>query len=267
MDTKFWGPSGWKLLHTLTFTYRPACRVAMRDFLTTLPFILPCKFCRASLTTYMCVDPPDLTSADTLSRWLWRIHNAVNKKLRDQGQGIPPDPTYASVKRHFEETVIPSTDSESACESFPGWDFLFSIAYSYPLSVKGKPMADTPEAVLKGHLEGGCDGAKLTPDQEKNRWNTLAPERRLIYWRRFWRTLPLVLPAPWTKAWRPGPMTFRDRRTATAWLWRIRCNFSHGADPYRAVCSRLASYESGCASSKRARTCRKRGSKKGTKKQ
>lgn len=265
MDTKFWGPSGWKLLHTLTFTYQPTCRVAMRDFLATLPFILPCKFCRISLTTYMCADPPDLKNADSLSRWLWRIHNAINKKLRDQGQGIPPDPSYASVKQHYEKTVIPS--ESGYCESFPGWDFLFSIAFSYPHSIKGKPMPNTPERILKGHLEGSCDGIKLTPDQEKNRWNTLPPDRRLIYWLRFWKTLPLIMPPAWANAWRPGPMTFRNRKASTAWLWRIRCNFSHGADPYRDVCSKLASNESDCSSSIRARTCRKRSNKKGTRKQ
>lgn len=249
MDTKFWGPSGWRLLHTLTFTYEPKRqKAAMRNFLETLPFVLPCKFCRHSLTEYYCELPPDLTSADTLSRWLWRIHNKVNVKLRSQGQTLPPDPTYAAAKRMYEE-ALPNS-KEEACQSFPGWDFLFSIAYSHPLTVKGKPMPEEQDPTK-------CRG--LTRDQEENRMNRLAPAKRLRYWNRFWATLPLVMPAPWAGSWKPeGSVSgLKNRQMATQWLWRVRCDFSHGADPYRQVCQRLATYESGCSKSTRARTCRR----------
>jgi hypothetical protein len=248
MDTKFWGPSGWRLLHTLTFTYQPAKqKAAMRDFLETLPFVLPCKFCRHSLTEYYCADAPDLTSAATLSRWLWRIHNKVNTKLRSQGQTLPPDPTYAAVKRMYSESL--PTNGNEACQSFPGWDFLFSIAYSHPLTVKGKPMPDEMEVPTK------CQ--HLTVDQEENRMNRLAPMKRLKFWNRFWATLPLVMPPAWAKAWTGAADDLKSRAEATKWLWRIRCDFSHGADPYRQVCQRLATYESGCSKSLRARTCRR----------
>lgn len=254
MDTKFWGPSGWRLLHTLTFTYTPVKRAAMRDFLETLPFILPCKFCRHSLAEYYCVDFPDLTNATTLSRWLWRIHNKVNAKLRSQGQTLPPDPTYAAVKRMYEESL---PNGDGACQSFPGWDFLFSVAYSHPLTVKGKPM---PEEQVPTKCKN------LTRDQEENRMNRLAPAKRLIFWNRFWATLPLVMPEPWAAAWNGAKQHsatgLKNRQDATRWLWRIRCDFSHGADPYRQVCQRLATYESGCSKSTRARTCRKTRKKK-----
>ena len=47
-----------------------------------LPYVLPCKFCRCSLTEYMDEDPvePALKSRASLSKWLWRIHNKVNDK-------------------------------------------------------------------------------------------------------------------------------------------------------------------------------------------
>ena len=248
MDTKFWGPSGWKLLHTLTFTYKPSQRSAMRDFLETLPFILPCKFCRHSLTEYYCADPVDLTSAETLSRWLWRIHNKVNTKLRSQGQTLPPDPSFAAVKRMYEAS-LPNSSGTEACKSFPGWDFLFSVAFSHPLTVKGKPMPEEQAPTVCRHL---------TKDQEENRMNRLNPEKRLRYWNKFWVTLPLVMPPAWASAWKgDGANGLKNRQQATRWLWRIRCDFSHGADPYRQVCQRLANYESGCSKSTRARTCRK----------
>jgi hypothetical protein len=250
MDTKFWGPSGWKLLHTLTFTYEPRRqKEAMKEFLETLPFILPCKFCRHSLTEYYCELPPNLTSAATLSRWLWSIHNKVNSKLRSQGQTLPPDPTYAAVKRMY-EAALPNGSGPEDCKSFPGWDFLFSVAYSHPLTVKGKPMPEEARAPT------AC--RHLTPDQEANRMNTLSPEKRLVFWNQFWTTLPKVMPPVWAAAWTGGPASgLKNRQQATRWLWRIRCDFSHGADPYRQVCQRLATYESGCSKSTRARTCRK----------
>jgi hypothetical protein len=44
MDTRFWGPSGWRLLHLITYTYDPITqRHAMRKFLEALPYILPCN--------------------------------------------------------------------------------------------------------------------------------------------------------------------------------------------------------------------------------
>ena len=68
MDTKFWGPSGWKLLHLITFTYEPSQSKAVGKFFELLPFVLPCKFCRASLTEYMDDDPIDLKSKATLTK-------------------------------------------------------------------------------------------------------------------------------------------------------------------------------------------------------
>lgn len=248
MDTKFWGPSGWKLLHSLTFTYEPSNRKAMAEWLSTLPYVLPCKFCRASLADYYAADPFSraLGSSDSLSRWLYRIHGRVNQKLRDQGQTIPKDPTFSQVRDQYK--IILEVHGSRQCESFPGWDFLFSVAHNHPLSSKSSPMPDTPDEAYKG------DAAT------KNRWNILPPTERLKVWRRFWELLPAVMPAAWSKAWTATgeKPCLQNRRSAVAWLWRIRCGFSHGADPYRVVCNRLATYESGCSTSTRAKTCRRR---------
>ncbi len=89
--------------------------------------------------------------------------------------------------------------------------------------------------------------------------NLLAPRRRFCHWRQFWFALPSVMPAQWYHAWlnaRERPC-LSDRRSTVAWLWRIRCRFADGADPYKMVCNRLATFESGCSKSQRARTCRR----------
>lgn len=250
MDTKFWGPPGWKLLHTMTLTYEPSRAAQMREFLLTLPYVLPCKFCRNSLTEYYRQLPPEqaLKSRAALVRWLWKIHSLVNDKLRAQGQTIPPDPSLSEVRQIYGRYI--PTNRPDPCEVFPGWDFLFSIAYNHPLAGQGSPIPDAPTA----------SSLVDASDAELNKWNLLPPRRRFIMWRRFWYALPDAMSAQWRHAWTkakevPNLLT---KKSAVAWLWRIRCKFSDGADPYKAVCSRLASYESGCAHSSRARTCRRK---------
>ena len=70
MDTRFWGPSGWRLLHTITFAYNPETdKSSTGQLFNMLPFVLPCKFCRASLTEYMENDPvePALETREKLN--------------------------------------------------------------------------------------------------------------------------------------------------------------------------------------------------------
>ena len=55
MDTKFWGPSGWELLHLITFEKGYLSK--KKELFSTLPFILPCKYCRESALKFMNEDP------------------------------------------------------------------------------------------------------------------------------------------------------------------------------------------------------------------
>ena len=57
MDTKFWGPSGWKLLHYMTESYpdKPSetHKANMITFFNVLGEVLPCKYCRISFKEYI----------------------------------------------------------------------------------------------------------------------------------------------------------------------------------------------------------------------
>lgn len=91
MNTRFWGPSGWKILHSITNIYpdKPttAHKLIMRDFMVLVADILPCKYCRASFTKYAAsLDiTPFLESNYLIQQWLFKMHNKVNGKLRRQG--------------------------------------------------------------------------------------------------------------------------------------------------------------------------------------
>jgi len=251
MDTRFWGPPAWKLLHTIAAAYEPAGRRHMIDFLEVLPFILPCKFCRASLTDHYRRLPfhgTVLASRDAFEEWMYKLHNLVNDKLEEQGQHVGARPAFSDVRAHYRERV----EGGPANAAQMPWDFLFAVAYIYPPATVETPIPDAPKCRI---------GAA---DCERNRWNYLSPTRRLAYWRKFWKVLPGVLPAAWRVAWmdavRRADPSFTSRRSAVASLWRIRCVFeSNKDDPYTEVCDRLVFHSSGCgiASAAKTKTCRR----------
>jgi hypothetical protein len=240
MDTRFWGPGAWKLLHTITY-HSTAQIDTLRAFFEVIPYVLPCKYCRASLSEYYEKEPLTFRNPSELQHWLYRIHNLVNGKLRKQGFLTNRNPTYTDVERMY---------SGVTCDrSFPAWDFLYSIAYNHPLKVSSTPMPGAPAATATTH------------DADLNRWNILPASRRLTYWCKFWELLPMVLPPQWASSWvaTKTPCELSGRRDSVAWVWNIRCKFDTATnDPYRRVCSRLLSHSSGCSKSKRARTCRKK---------
>lgn len=254
MDTKFWGPSGWRLLHLIATGPHAAKN---HQFWEALPFILPCKFCRASLTEYYDELPVPTKQVD-FAEWLYKIHNKVNQKLRGQGQTLEPDPTFKAVHTRYTELL-----SQGCTKTvFPGWEMLFCIADNHPESSPSKPMPDTPSP-------------PPTSLKERNRYNLLTSAERKAALRRFWVSIPDVLPfTEWTSIWNKaaGPVTkaVQSRRTALAWLWKIRCAMNRelhqmGKSDFYGLCKIIREHRSGCSSSLRAKTCRAmRGGKRKT---
>lgn len=259
MDTRFWGPSGWKILHTITFAYIPRTdKVAVREMFKMLPFVLPCKYCRTSLAEYMDRYNLDeaLESRDLLTRWLWKIHNEVNSKLRNQKLAVEPDPPFNEVERYYKQIL------SSGCSrtEFPGWDFFFSIADLHPYSKPARTsiaMPGAPPCMTMATLE------------EKNKWNCLKPEERLPFYKTFWKTLGLVLPfKEWRESWiahsKYENIDRLDTRTSTIkWLWHIRCNMENDLEllnqcNYSSLCKNLSIHRSDCSKKIRGKTCRKK---------
>lgn len=246
MDTRFWGPPAWKLLHSIAATYEPAKRGPMAEFLEILPFILPCKFCRANLTAHYKKLPytGELDTREHLEKWLYKLHGLVNDKLREQGQTISADPSFREVQER---------GAALAAGPFPAWDFLFSVAHIYPPQMHEVALPDAPKSCPVG-----------ATDCERNGWNRLSKGKRMSYWMRFWKRLPGVLPeswrSAWVSAWKLAAPQFISRRAAIAGLWRVRCAFEgNKEDPYAEVCDRLTYHSSGCgaADSARYKTCRR----------
>ena len=252
MDTRYWGPSAWRLLHMISFAAsQKGVKPEICDFFNTLPYILPCKYCRKSLSEYMAKDPVECNKKG-LAKWLWRIHNDVNTKLRSQRIQAEKDPDFPLVETIYLERLAAGCSKTH----FEGWEFLFSVAEAHPYSRAGKssiPIAGHPPI------------EELTDPLERNRWNVMTPEERLPHYNRFWKLLPLVMPFPeWKKSWLEAVHVSEPtcRTDCLKHLWSIRRHMEEKLEllnrtTYDSLCKELRLYRSGCTRSTRGKTCRK----------
>ena len=78
MNTQFWGPPGWELLHILTFNYpknpTEKQKTEWELFFKSIGFVLPCKYCRESYKFF-------LKENDTLFKNFWNKRESVIKIL------------------------------------------------------------------------------------------------------------------------------------------------------------------------------------------
>ena len=262
MDTRFWGPSGWALLHLIAAdpTVKNRQKEVLR-FFTLLPYVLPCKYCRASLSDYYNLQPlttDTLKDATTFSRWLYDIHNRVNAKLRGQGLLTQPNPSWTSVHAKYKK------QQKGLCDSSPllGWDFMTSVAFTTPaLNYKAVPMQDTPEE-------------PVTDLASRNRYNLLMREERISALQEWWSLIPAILPCPaWRASWIEAqkekdqiPLD-EGREPAMQWMWAVEeqvCQGLRCPPPHESLLflkKTMKVYESSCglstSKSKKAKTCRR----------
>jgi len=104
MLTTVWGPSMWHYLHTMSFNYpvHPSDedKKHYREFMLNLQYVLPCKYCRQNLTNNYKIFPlkmSDMASRDSFSRYVYKLHEMVNKLLKKKS-GL----TYCDVRERYE---------------------------------------------------------------------------------------------------------------------------------------------------------------------
>jgi len=120
MLTSVWGPGMWHFLHTMSFNYpvapTPQQKHQYRDFIIGLQHILPCKYCRINLRNNFKTFPLNfchMKNRDTFSRYVYRLHEIVNKML-----GKTSKLSYCDVRERYEHfrsrcTVAESKPTES----------------------------------------------------------------------------------------------------------------------------------------------------------
>lgn len=243
----------------ISFAYKPETQKnAMRQLFEVLPFVLPCKFCRANLIEHYEKLPlePALKNKETFTKWLYDIHNLVSDKLEKQGHKQEDPPPFSAVKQHYEERLAYGCSKTF----FPGWEFLFSIVESHPLSKQEKP-TPFPDAPPKQTLK---------TKEELLQWNYLSGTCRFNYVCRFWKLLPEVLPfEEWRSIWKEKSKdccekTWETKATSLRALWNTRKAIEEQLDllnktTYHDLCKMLRYYKSGCAykQNKNTTTCRR----------
>jgi hypothetical protein len=104
--TKIWGPSAWNMLQCCAFGYpinpTDEDKKNFRTFYDVIKYVLPCRFCRESYTQFIIDDDTVLNDAalesrNTLVRWVYNIHEKVNKKL-----GVTYGLTFEDYVKRYE---------------------------------------------------------------------------------------------------------------------------------------------------------------------
>ena len=104
MLTFVWGPALWHSLHTMSFNYpvKPTKeqKTFYYDFFINLKNVLPCKYCRDNYEKNLKVLPlntKSLKNRDSFSRWLYEMHEMINKNLEKKS-----NLSYEDVRNRYE---------------------------------------------------------------------------------------------------------------------------------------------------------------------
>jgi hypothetical protein len=102
--TSVWGAPLWHSLHTMSFNYpvNPSQedKEHYRDFVLSLQYVLPCKYCRENLKTNFKSLPltmAEMKNRETFSRYMYELHELVNRMLKKKS-----NLTYCDVRERYE---------------------------------------------------------------------------------------------------------------------------------------------------------------------
>jgi hypothetical protein len=95
IDPKYWGKCGWIFLNSIALTYDDTLKEKYKQFILTLPFILPCKKCgshlKNSINEIVNIDNI-LKNKETFINWLLEVRNNIckdqNKEIKTINDGL-----------------------------------------------------------------------------------------------------------------------------------------------------------------------------------
>jgi len=120
MVTKIWGPVFWMILHTISFNYpvnpTEEDKHHYKDFIYSLRYVLPCKYCRINLTKNLKEKPLSMChmkNRETFSRYVYELHELVNKML-----GKKSGLSYCDVRERYEHFRARCTEEKPKIFNF-----------------------------------------------------------------------------------------------------------------------------------------------------
>ncbi len=129
IDPQFWGEQMWVALYAISLTYptdNPSNLKIMsaKRVFESLQYLLPCDSCQTHYQKFIKIHPISnhLDSSDTLTKWLNKIHNEINKILNKNNVSInqmksllgliPPIPP-TQTKKNLKRTTLRLTQLKS----------------------------------------------------------------------------------------------------------------------------------------------------------
>ena len=104
MLTSVWGPSLWHYLHTMSFNYpvepTETDKKYYKQFVLSLKYVLPCKYCRMNLRGNLKAVPLTdtvLKNRANFSRWMYDLHEHINTMLKKKS-GL----SFEEVRERYE---------------------------------------------------------------------------------------------------------------------------------------------------------------------
>ena len=115
-----WELLSWHYLHTMSFNYpvnpTPHDKKHYKDFIISLQYVLPCKYCRINLTNNLKKKPIqmcDMANRETFSRYIYELHETVNKMLHKKSKL-----TYCQVRERYEHLRARCTEEKPKIFTF-----------------------------------------------------------------------------------------------------------------------------------------------------
>jgi hypothetical protein len=87
LDPKIWGPHYWFFLHTIAMSYpihpNAVTKKKYYDFVQNIPLFIPVESMAGEFSKLLDQYPvqPYLDNKESFIRWMWFIHNKINKKI------------------------------------------------------------------------------------------------------------------------------------------------------------------------------------------
>lgn len=122
LDPRIWGPHYWFVLHTITLTYplKPNETVKKKyyDFIQNIPIFLPVENIGNYFSKLLDKYPvtPYLDTRESFIKWMYFIHNEVNKELGYDEQTLSE--TLESYYRQYDSLERKATYNKAAKEQY-----------------------------------------------------------------------------------------------------------------------------------------------------
>ena len=120
MVSSVWGPPFWHYLHTMSFNYpvepTPEDKKHYRNFILSLKYVLPCRFCRQNIRTnfkHLPLTMDKMKNRDTFSKYIYDLHELINKMLKKES-GL----SYSDVRERYENFRSRCTDEKPKLYKF-----------------------------------------------------------------------------------------------------------------------------------------------------